>query len=80
MVLGLTKIYGNLPIHRSLRVLRTSSFNLSSLGSLIHLRYLGLYNLQIKTLPKSIYSLRKLEILKLQFLANLISLPKHLTR
>ncbi|XP_057453748.1 putative disease resistance protein RGA1 [Lotus japonicus] len=63
----------------TLRVLRTSSFDLSPLKSLNHLRYLELFKLRIETLPDSIYSLRKLEILKLRFLKNLICLPKDLT-
>ncbi|QHN75855.1 putative disease resistance protein RGA1 [Arachis hypogaea] len=45
-----------------------------------HLRYLGLCGLDIKTIPDSIYSLRKLEILKLMNCGKLYSLPKNLTR
>ncbi|XP_057441685.1 putative disease resistance protein RGA1 [Lotus japonicus] len=67
------------PTHRSLRVLRTSSFDLSSPKSLIHLRYLELFDLEMETLPDSIYSLRKLEILKLNNLNKLVCLPKGLT-
>ncbi|XP_057421905.1 putative disease resistance protein RGA3 [Lotus japonicus] len=71
---------GCFPIHCiTLRVLRSSSSNLSSLKSLIHLRYLELSELEIETLPDSIYSLRKLEILKLINLKKLVCLPKDLT-
>ncbi|XP_057441522.1 putative disease resistance protein RGA1 [Lotus japonicus] len=73
-------VSGCIPIHCStLRVLRTSSFNLSPLKNLIHLRYLELFKLEIETLPDSIYSLRKLEILKLRSLKKLVCLPKDLT-
>ncbi|KAK7321309.1 hypothetical protein VNO77_31822 [Canavalia gladiata] len=67
------------PTNCSLRVLRTSSFELSSLGNLIHLRYLELRMTQTKTLPDSICSLQKLEILKLIFCYNLSCLPKQLS-
>ncbi|XP_057427089.1 putative disease resistance protein RGA1 [Lotus japonicus] len=66
------------PTHHALRVLRTRSFNLSRLGSLIHLRYLELCDFEIKSLPDSICNLRKLEILKLKELRKLICLPEHL--
>ncbi|KAK7301034.1 hypothetical protein RJT34_11889 [Clitoria ternatea] len=65
----------------SLRVLRIYSDELlKSLGNLIHLRYLELHGVQRETLPDSIYSLRKLEILKLNRVPNLRCLPKHLSR
>ncbi|XP_057441573.1 putative disease resistance protein RGA3 [Lotus japonicus] len=73
------RVSGCIPTHRSLRVLRTSSSNLSSLKSLIHLRYLELFRLEMETLPDSIYSLQKLEILKLRSLKKLVCLPKDLT-
>ncbi|KAK7321310.1 hypothetical protein VNO77_31823 [Canavalia gladiata] len=63
----------------SLRILRTGSYELSSLENLIHLRYLELQSLETKTLPDSICSLQKLEILKLIFCSNLCCLPKHLS-
>lgn len=68
-----------LPINHSIRALRIRYFNLSSLESLIHLCYLGLRDLDIETLPDSIYSLGKLEILKLSNCFMLRCLPEHLT-
>ncbi|TKY56485.1 putative disease resistance protein RGA4 [Spatholobus suberectus] len=73
-------ISGCFPTNHSLRVLSTSYFKLSSLRNLIHLRYLELYGLEIKNLPNSIYSLQKLETLKLRSCRKLVCLPKHLTR
>ena len=61
------------------RYLRAKHLKLSSLKSLIHLRYLELHGLDIETLPDSIYSLRKLEILKLKHFPELRCLPEHLT-
>ncbi|XP_058756471.1 putative disease resistance protein RGA1 [Vicia villosa] len=66
------------PANCSLRVLCISPSHVSSLGSLIHLRYLEFYGLEISNIPDSIYNLRKLEILKLKSLAKLICLPKRL--
>jgi hypothetical protein len=74
-----TRFSGCFPTVRSLRVLRVRNFKLSSLGSLIHLRYLELHNLKIKMLPNSIYNLHKLEILKLKHLPDLRYLPDRLT-
>ena len=73
------KEYDYFPTNRSLRVLSTNTLKLSSLGNLIHLRYLELHDLDIETLPDSIYRLRKLEILKLKHFQKLTFLPKHLT-
>ncbi|KAK2430463.1 putative disease resistance protein RGA1 [Trifolium repens] len=64
------------PTNRSLRVLCT--FRVSSLGSLIHLRYLELNFLDTKTLPGSICNLQKLEILKIRYCFKLSCLPKRL--
>ncbi|CAK8537807.1 unnamed protein product [Lathyrus sativus] len=66
------------PTNCSLRVLCIYSYQVASLGSLIHLRYLELFGCNIKNIPDSIYSLHKLEILKLKNLENLKCLPKHL--
>ncbi|XP_045786549.1 putative disease resistance protein RGA1 [Trifolium pratense] len=67
------------PTNRFLRVLSTSFINVvPSLGSLIHLRYLGLSDLDIESLPDSIYNLQKLEILKIKFCDKLSCLPKRL--
>jgi hypothetical protein len=68
------------PVNRSLRILRTSTCKLSSLKSLIHLRYLELNDFTIETLPDSIYCLQKLEILKLKNIGNLSCLPKDMIR
>jgi len=68
-----------LPIKHTLRVLGTSNLELSLLGSLIHLRFLELYEFDIKTFPDSIYSLQKLEILKLKNFPDLSCLPKRLS-
>ncbi|KAL5129009.1 putative disease resistance protein RGA4 [Glycine soja] len=73
-------ISGCFPTNHSLRVLRTSYFKLSSLGNLIHLRHLELYGFKIEKLPNSIYSLKKLETLKLTSCRTLMCLPKYLTR
>ncbi|KAL2317485.1 hypothetical protein Fmac_031361 [Flemingia macrophylla] len=72
-------ISGSVPTSHSLRVLRTSFFKLSSLGNLIHLRYLELYGFEIKKLPDSIYNLKRLETLKLTSCRKLVCLPKYLT-
>ncbi|KAI5435143.1 putative disease resistance protein RGA1 isoform X1 [Lathyrus oleraceus] len=66
------------PGNCSLRVLCISLHQVSSLGSLIHLRYLQLYGLEIENIPDSIYNLHKLEILKLINLSKLRYLPKRL--
>ncbi|CAJ2652433.1 unnamed protein product [Trifolium pratense] len=66
------------PTNRFLRVLRTSFIHIPSLGSLIHLRYLELCSLDLKTLPDLIYNLHKLEILKINHCDKLSSLPKRL--
>ncbi|XP_027368418.1 putative disease resistance protein RGA4 [Abrus precatorius] len=73
------KISGYFPINSSLRVLRTSFFELSSLGILIHLRYLELRHLEKETLPDLICSLQKLEILKLIACCKLKFLPKQMS-
>jgi len=70
------KKHDHFPSNRSLRVLCTS--HVSSLGSLIHLRYLKLHSLDIKELPNSIYNLEKLEILKIKDCSKLSCLPKGL--
>ncbi|MCH80991.1 NBS-LRR resistance protein [Trifolium medium] len=62
--------------NRSLRVLCTSQVPL--LGGLLHLRYLELRYLDIKTLPDSINNLQKLEILKIKGCRELSCLPKRL--
>ena len=54
-----SRISGCFPTNPSLRVLRVSKFKLSSLGSLVHLRYLELDHIKIKKLPNSIYNLLK---------------------
>ncbi|KAK7318635.1 hypothetical protein RJT34_03338 [Clitoria ternatea] len=64
----------------SLRALRLENGNLSSLGNLVHLRYLDLSFTDIKLLPKSIYCLLKLETLKLKSCSSLCGLPKKLAR
>ncbi|MCH86499.1 NBS-LRR disease resistance protein [Trifolium medium] len=71
--------FGVILNRRSLRVLCTKHFHLSSLKHFIHLRYLELHDHDIKTLPDSIYSLQKLEILKLKHFSELRCLPEHLT-
>ncbi|KAI5435145.1 hypothetical protein KIW84_021828, partial [Lathyrus oleraceus] len=68
--------YFPFPTNCSLRVLRFSSFQVSSLRSLIHLRYLEFCSLNIENIPDSIYSLHKLEILKLKNLTKLRCLPQ----
>ncbi|KAI5435152.1 hypothetical protein KIW84_021831, partial [Lathyrus oleraceus] len=67
------------PGNCSLRVLCISLHQVSSLRSLIHLRYLQLYGLEIENIPDSIYNLHKLEILKLIKFSKLRYLPKRLT-
>ncbi|CAK8537808.1 unnamed protein product [Lathyrus sativus] len=66
------------PTNCSLRVLSISSDPVSSLGSLIHLRYLELFGCHIKNIPDSIYNMHKLEILKLNHISRLRCLPKRL--
>ncbi|KAL5102367.1 hypothetical protein RYX36_006694, partial [Vicia faba] len=66
------------PANCSLRVLSISPTQVSSLGSLIHLRYLKLHGCDIKNIPDSIYNLHKLEVLKLINLSKLTCLPKRL--
>ncbi|RHN56482.1 putative P-loop containing nucleoside triphosphate hydrolase, leucine-rich repeat domain, L [Medicago truncatula] len=72
------KKHDNFPAYLSLRVLCASFIRMPSLGSLIHLRYLGLRFLDIKKLPDSIYNLKKLEILKIKYCDKLSWLPKRL--
>ncbi|GAU31722.1 hypothetical protein TSUD_215230 [Trifolium subterraneum] len=74
------KLFGLIPNSHSLRVLCAKHFQLSSLKSFIHLRYLELHDHDIEILPDSIYSLQKLEILKLKHFSELRCLPEHLTR
>jgi Leucine-rich repeat (LRR) protein len=73
------KSFGLIPNSHSLRVLCAKHFQLSSLKSFIHLRYLELHDHDIETLPDSIYSLQKLEILKLKHFSELRCLPEQLT-
>ncbi|KAK7359002.1 hypothetical protein VNO77_00945 [Canavalia gladiata] len=68
------------PAFHSLRALRASHVYLSSLGNLIHLRYLDLSYTNLRLLPKSIYSLKKLQTLKLKACYSLCRLPKNMTR
>ena len=68
------------PSTTPLRALRTSSLNLSALKSLTHLRYLELFESEIKTLPESVCKLQNLQILKLDICDDLSSLPNHLTQ
>ncbi|KAF7815702.1 putative disease resistance protein RGA1 [Senna tora] len=63
---------------QSLRVLSTNSPKLPSLSYLIHLRYLAIHDLGIDTIPTSICSLRRLEILKFIHCVKLRSLPEGL--
>ncbi|RHN51382.1 putative P-loop containing nucleoside triphosphate hydrolase, leucine-rich repeat domain, L [Medicago truncatula] len=63
-----------------LRALRTSSYQLSSLKNLIHLRYLELYRSDITTLPASVCKLQKLQTLKLRGCCFLSSFPKTFTK
>ncbi|XP_058756472.1 putative disease resistance protein RGA1 [Vicia villosa] len=70
--------YFPFPTNSSLRVLRISPFQVLSLGSLIHLRYLELYDRKFENIPDSICNLHKLEILKLMNLSELRCLPKRL--
>ncbi|XP_058750011.1 putative disease resistance protein RGA1 [Vicia villosa] len=71
---------GEFPSITSLRALSTSSFQLSALKKFIHLRYLELYRSDIKILPESICSLRKLQTLKLELCEHLSSIPNQLTQ
>jgi len=59
-----------------LRALSTSSYQLSSLKNLIHLRYLQLYASKITTLPASVCRLQKLQTLKLEHCFYFSSFPK----
>ncbi|KAJ7976355.1 Disease resistance protein [Quillaja saponaria] len=70
------------PAFRSLRALTARPLKWSSItiGNLIHLRYLNLSTTEIRTLPKSIYSLWNLQTLILQGCIRLHSLPKQLRR
>ena len=65
-----------LPSILPLRALRTSSFQLSSLKNLMHLRYLELSYSHITTLPGSVCRLQKLQTLKLYSCLFLSSFPK----
>jgi len=71
---------GVFPSITHLRALSTSCSQLSALKNFIHLRYLQLYESDIKTLPEFICRLRKLQILKLELCENLSSLPQQLTQ
>lgn len=71
---------GAFPSITSLRALPTSSIQLSALKNLTHLRYQKLYKSCIKTLPKSIYRLQRLQILRLEHCDYHSSLPKQLTQ
>ncbi|KAL2348834.1 hypothetical protein Fmac_002834 [Flemingia macrophylla] len=75
-----TKTYGFLPPNSCLRVIRTSSSQLSPLMNLTHLRYLSVYRSKVTCLPNSICRLKKLQILKLEECRNLYGLPKDLTQ
>ncbi|XP_039683088.1 putative disease resistance protein RGA4 isoform X2 [Medicago truncatula] len=63
-----------------LRALCISSYQLSSLKNLIHLRYLVLYGSDITTLPASFCKLQKLQTLKLLSCYFLSSFPKQFTK
>ncbi|AES75558.1 putative P-loop containing nucleoside triphosphate hydrolase, leucine-rich repeat domain, L [Medicago truncatula] len=63
-----------------LRALHTSSHQLSSLKSLMHLRYLKLSSCDITTLPGSVCRLQKLQTLKLEDCVFLSSFPKQFTK
>ncbi|KEH16617.1 disease resistance protein RGA2 [Medicago truncatula] len=64
----------------SLRVLLTRSNELSLLKSLVHLRYLEIYDSNITTLPGSVCRLQKLQTLKLERCHLLSSFPKQFTK
>ncbi|KAL1315838.1 disease resistance protein RGA2-like isoform X1 [Arachis hypogaea] len=64
----------------SLRALRTRSSELSALKSLTHLRYLNIYNSYITKLPKCVFRLQKLQILKLEQCYFLTCLSKHILK
>ena len=70
--------HDHLPTNRSLRVLCTSSLQVPSLESLIHLQYLELRSSNINILPDSICNLQKLEILNVKH-CRLSCLPKGLS-
>ncbi|KAL4185087.1 hypothetical protein AMTRI_Chr10g4190 [Amborella trichopoda] len=83
-----SSILSNLSNARLLRVLDLGGVSCqklpSEIGSLIHLRYLGLRNTMIRELPKSLQNLRRLETLDargggLESVSNEISSLKHLT-
>jgi len=63
-----------------LRALFTCSQQLSSLKSLMHLRYLELSCCHITTLPGSVCRLQKLQTLKLELCRFLSSFPKQFTK
>ncbi|RDX90205.1 putative disease resistance protein RGA3, partial [Mucuna pruriens] len=72
--------FRRLPSNRSLRALRTSSFQLSPLMDLAHLRYLNLRGNWVTSLPNFICGLQQLQTLKLEDCEFLYWLPKELTR
>ncbi|RHN40166.1 putative leucine-rich repeat domain, L domain-containing protein [Medicago truncatula] len=74
------KILDLFPSITPLRALRTSSFQLSGLKNIIHLRYLELYESKITTLPESVCRLQKLQTLKLERCDSLSSFPKKFTQ
>ncbi|XP_029127542.1 putative disease resistance protein RGA1 isoform X2 [Cajanus cajan] len=69
-----------LPSNHSLRALWTSSFQLSPLKDLAHLRYLNLCGSWVTSLPNSICGLQQLQTLKMEDCEFLYWLPKDLTR
>ncbi|KAK7255218.1 hypothetical protein RIF29_28624 [Crotalaria pallida] len=72
--------FHQLPSISPLRALCTSAYQLSSLKKLAHLRYLHIFQSKIITLPESICTLQKLQILKLEHCELLRCLPKCLTQ
>ncbi|AES69165.1 putative P-loop containing nucleoside triphosphate hydrolase, leucine-rich repeat domain, L [Medicago truncatula] len=75
-----TKKLDVLPPINLLRALRTSSFGLSALRNLMHLRYLELCHSRITTLPGSVCRLQKLQTLKLKDCPYFSHFPKQLTQ
>ncbi|XP_020216116.2 putative disease resistance protein RGA4 [Cajanus cajan] len=69
-----------LPLNNSLRALKISSRQMSSLINLTNLRYLNLFGSYVACLPSSICRLEKLQILKLEACPFLLRLPKDLTQ